>query len=171
VWEILYGNTSKTVAFYDGTTIEDFELLVKPSLADSQSLLGGALPGFDGVKINLSADRIKDKAVLVCFFDMNQRPSRNCIAQIAKQAQQIGQSNTATVAIQTSKVEQSALSKWIQNKEIPFPVGTIQGHADEIRSVWGVRALPWLILTDKQHVVRAEGFALTELDEKLKANK
>jgi hypothetical protein len=29
--------------------------------------------------------------------------------------------------------------------------------------------LPWLILTDKQHVVSAEGIELGELDEKMKA--
>jgi len=30
-----------------------------------------------------------------------------------------------------------------------------------------VRLLPWLILTDKQHIVIAEGFGLDELDEKI----
>lgn len=28
----------------------------------------------------------------------------------------------------------------------------------------GVKAVPWLILTDKSHIVRAEGFAVGELD-------
>ena len=32
---------------------------------------------------------------------------------------------------------------------------------------WGVRAQPWLILTDKEHVVRAEGFSVDELDDKI----
>ena len=42
----------------------------------------------------------------------------------------------------------------------------IQGDA-KTRFTWGVRSLPWLILTDAKHVVRAEGFALTELDDKI----
>ena len=29
-----------------------------------------------------------------------------------------------------------------------------------------VKSLPWLILTDNQHIVQAEGFNLDELDEK-----
>ena len=37
--------------------------------------------------------------------------------------------------------------------------------------VLGVKSLPWMVLTDKQQVVRAEGFAFAELDEKLKVNK
>jgi len=30
-----------------------------------------------------------------------------------------------------------------------------------------VRSLPWLILADKQHIAQAEGFAVSELDEKI----
>jgi len=31
-----------------------------------------------------------------------------------------------------------------------------------------VKSLPWLILTDKQHIVRSQDFNLDELDEKVK---
>jgi hypothetical protein len=31
-----------------------------------------------------------------------------------------------------------------------------------------VKSLPWLILTDKAHIITAEGFGLDELDEKIK---
>ncbi|MHC4489383.1 MAG: hypothetical protein ACYS9C_12915 [Planctomycetota bacterium] len=41
---------------------------------------------------------------------------------------------------------------------------------EKTRFTWGIQALPWLILTDKQHVVTAEGFTLTELNEKLSSN-
>jgi len=29
---------------------------------------------------------------------------------------------------------------------------------------WGVKSLPWLILTDRKHVVTTEGFGLNNLD-------
>jgi hypothetical protein len=167
VWEISYGNTSKTIAFYDGTTIEDFELVVKPSLTDTQSLVGGALPGFDGIKIDLSAAQNKDKAMLVCFFDMNQRPSRNAIIQLVRKAEELKQKGVAVVAIQTSKVAEETLDKWIKGQSISFQVGMVRGDEEEIRFTWGVKSLPWLILTDKQHIVRAEGFNINELDEKI----
>lgn len=32
---------------------------------------------------------------------------------------------------------------------------------------WGVKSLPWLILTDNKHSVVAEGFSLTELENQL----
>jgi hypothetical protein len=53
--------------------------------------------------------------------------------------------------------------------KVTFPIGTIEGDAEQVRRAFGVRGLPWLILTDKRHVVRAEGFPLTELDEHLEA--
>ena len=33
---------------------------------------------------------------------------------------------------------------------------------------WDIRALPWLILMDSDRIVRAEGFAVTELDQKVR---
>jgi hypothetical protein len=33
--------------------------------------------------------------------------------------------------------------------------------------VWGIESPPWLILTDVEHVVTAEGFPISELDKKL----
>ena len=165
VWQVSYGETSKTVAFYENMVIDDFELIVQsePSL-----LAGNVLPGFDGIDIDIAAGQTKNKIMLVCFFDMNQRPSRNCIMQIAKKTRQIQQNDTIIVAVQVSKVEQNSLSDWIKKYNIPFPVGTITGDEVEIRSVWGVRALPWLILADREHIVRSEGFTPADLDEKLK---
>jgi protocatechuate 3,4-dioxygenase beta subunit len=168
IWEILYGDTSKTIAFYDGTAIEDFELVVKPSLTDAQSLVGGALPRFDDIKIDISADQIKDKAMLVCFFDMNQRPSRNAIIQLVRQAEELKQKGVAVMAIQTSKVDEETLNKWIKDQSISFPVGMVRDDEEEIRFTWGVKSLPWLILTDKNHVVYAEGFAVNELQQRIR---
>jgi len=39
----------------------------------------------------------------------------------------------------------------------------IQGDEEKIRFTWGVKFLPWLILTDKQHIVQADGFSINEL--------
>jgi hypothetical protein len=55
----------------------------------------------------------------------------------------------------------------VKKYKIPFPVGMVQGDDKKSRFVWGVRSLPWLILTNRKHIVRAEGFSLTEIDEKI----
>jgi uncharacterized GH25 family protein/peroxiredoxin len=167
VWKISYGETSETIAFYDGTKIENFELIVKPDPAQAQSLVGKALPAFDGIEIDLPADYAKGKAVLVCFFDMEQRPSRYSMFQLAKKADQLTQKGVTVVAVQISQVDEDKLSQWAKNYGIPFPVGMAQGDQNEIRAAWGVKSLPWLILTDKDHTIREEGFGLTDLDDRL----
>ncbi len=43
-----------------------------------------------------------------------------------------------------------------------------EGDENKIAIAWGVKSLPWLILTDKDHIVSSNGFSLNELDEKLK---
>lgn len=42
----------------------------------------------------------------------------------------------------------------------------IQGDEEKIRFNWGVKSLLWLILTDKNHIIMAEGFNIAELSEK-----
>jgi hypothetical protein len=134
------------------------------------SLLGKTLPDLKGISVVFSPGQHKDKMILVCFWDMNQRPSRNCIAQLAGQAEQLRQNGVVIVAIQTSSVDENALDKWTSERNISFPVGTIRSGDEKTRSAWGVKSLPWLILTDRNRIVRAEGFGLSELDGKLEAN-
>ena len=134
------------------------------------SLVNRKLPGFNGIKINLNPDQIQDKMMLLCFFDMNQRPSRNCLLQLSKKTKELTSKDVVVVAVQTSKVDEDKLNDWIQKNNIHFPVGMVEGDEKKTRFTWGVRSLPWLILTDAEHVVTAEGFSLTELDEKLNGN-
>jgi len=55
----------------------------------------------------------------------------------------------------------------VRKQGISFPVGMIQGDEEKTHIAWGgVRSLPWLILTDRKHIVRATGFSINELDEK-----
>jgi len=167
IWQISYGDTSKTIGFYNGTTIEEFELIVKRKLANAVSLVNRPLPGFDSIKIDLTTEQTKGKIMLVCFFDMNQRPSRYFIRQLSNRAKELKSKGLFIIAIQAAKVDADALNVWVKEFGIPFPVGTIEGDANETRADWSVRSLPWLILTDSQHVIHAEGFAVSDLDEKI----
>jgi len=128
-------------------------------------LPGDALPDFDGIKIDFPAQDSKNKMLLFCFFDIQQRSSRNCINQLAKQAEQLKQQGIIVVPVQSSKINENKLDEWLKKYNIPFPVGMIEGDKEEIRFNWGVKSLPWLILTDKKYIVRAEGFNINELDE------
>jgi hypothetical protein len=132
------------------------------------SLVGKPLPDMNGVTIDFTPTQVQGKMVLVCFFDMNQRPSRYCITQLAKQAEQLEEKGLTVVAVQASKIELETLNQWVKKNNIHFSVGMVRGDDDKIRFAWGIESLPWLILTNRTHIVRAEGFSLGELDNKLK---
>jgi len=133
-------------------------------------LTGKPLPNMKELGVGSDPNQTKDKMLLVCFFDMNQRPSRHCITQLAKQAEQLKRKGAIIIAVQASKVDETALREWVKNNGISFPVGMVQGDEEKTMFNWGVKALPWLIVTDRERTVRAEGFGLDELDKKLKAN-
>ena len=126
------------------------------------------LPDMKQFGVLQDPNQTKDKMILVCFFDMNQRPSRNCMRQLNVKAQELKTKGVFTVAVHASKIDDNKLRLWIRRYRINFPVGMIVTDTKKTRITWGVRSLPRLILTDNGHIVRAEGFAINELDEKIK---
>ena len=132
------------------------------------SLVGRPLPELKEIGIDLPPGDVDGKMLLVCFFDMEQRPSRHCVKQLAKQAGQLKSKGVTVMAVQASKVDQNALDEWVKKYNIPFSVGMIRDDAENARFTWGVRSLPWLILTDEKHIIKASGFPMIELDAYLK---
>jgi len=130
------------------------------------ALVGKSLPLFSDMRFNFIPKSVGKKAILMCFFDLNQRPSRQAVTELRKTAQQLSEKDLIIVAVQVSKIDENTLSKWVKENSIPFPVGMVRGNEEKIRFAWGVQSLPWLILTDLEHIVRAEGFGLSELDAK-----
>jgi hypothetical protein len=136
----------------------------------AESLVGKPLPSFDNIRINLTGEQMNSGLILVCFFDMEQRPSRNCILQLSKRVQELKAKGIVTIAVQTSKIDKGKLDEWIKDNDITIPMGIIKSDFEKTLFTWGVKSLPWLILTDKEHIVTAEGFSLDELDEKIRTS-
>ncbi|MBN2589392.1 MAG: hypothetical protein JXA96_05995, partial [Sedimentisphaerales bacterium] len=88
-----------------------------------------------------------------------------------KRIQGLNEKGIEVAAIQTSIREQSEIDNWIKEISIPFQVRMIQEDLEKVRTEWGIKALPWMILTDKEHNVIAEGFSIDELNERIKENK
>ena len=130
-------------------------------------LPGEALPNFVGIEANLNPDQTKDKIMLVCFFDIQQRPSRSCVIRLSKQAEKLKQQGIIVVAVQASKVDENKLNDWVKKNNIPFHVGMIEDEEEKIRFKWGVKSLPWLIMTDNKHIILTKGFNINELNGKL----
>ncbi len=73
------------------------------------------------------------------------------------------------LTVHASKIDENALNKWVENYNIPYSVGMVQGDVEKTHFTWGVKSLPWLILANRKHIVRAEDFRLSELNEKINA--
>ncbi len=166
-WTILYKKTSRTVVLYEGAKTEDIELVVEPDYTNPISLTGKPLPRFENIKFDFSPEQTKNRRILVCFWDMNQRPSRNCILELVKRTKELEEKGVAVVLIQASGINENKLNEWVTKNDILFPIGMIEGDEEKIRFSWSVKSLPWLILTDKKHIVQAEGFSINELNESI----
>ncbi len=169
VYVFLEQSPAAEYKWHDGEVVDFQGRKVDYRPKNPQSLLGKLLPSLEDFGLRLSQVRDSNNTIVICFWDMEQRPSRHCITQLAKQADQLKEKGMTVVAVQASKVDENTLNEWVKKNNIPFPVGMVQGDEEKTRFAWGVKALPWLILTDRRHVVVAEGFALTELENKIKA--
>jgi len=145
------------------------KLLTYPYRPEPPGLVGKALPPFEGIKVDFAQDEARGKMIVVCFWDMQQRPSRNCILEVSKEAQELKAKDVVVVAVQASRIDPNTLNEWVKENNIPFQIGIVQGDEEKTSFAWGVKSLPWLILTDRKHIVTAEGFGVKELDKNLKA--
>ncbi|MBN1973525.1 MAG: carboxypeptidase regulatory-like domain-containing protein [Sedimentisphaerales bacterium] len=170
VWKVVFGDITKTFAFYESNIINDFEIVVDDKQSNPQKLTGKALPDFEGIKTEFNIEKVKEKKMLICFFDIEQRPSRNCILELSKKTQELKVKDIEVLLIHASKIEKEYIDKWSREYNVSFSVGMIETNEEQIRFNWGVKALPWLILTDKNHIVIAEGFSITELAENLETS-
>lgn len=130
-------------------------------------LVGKMLPEFAEIGVNVSPEQAKDKRVLVCFWDMQQRPSRHYIMKLAEKAGILDDKGITVLCVHTSNLGTKTIDEWMKNSNIPFPAKTMAENPKKARYAWGVKSLPWLILTDREHTVEANGFSLTELDERI----
>jgi hypothetical protein len=166
VFTIAGTNIPKGTRITDRISGRDYVYGISPISATP--LINKPLPELEAVGVDVLPSDTNDRMILVCFFDMEQRPSRSCVVQLARRAPELEERDVVVVAIHASKVDESKLGEWLKKNDVPFPAGTVAGDEERLRFTWGVKSLPWLILTDRNHVVTAEGFGLAELGDELK---
>ncbi len=120
------------------------------------TLLDQNLPDLSSLGIDLPPNALEGKKLMICFFDVTQRPSRHCITQLANQTDSLKDKGIVCIAVQVSQVDPELLKQWIPTRT-PFVVEPTNGIPDKTRFDWGVPALPWLIQTDNNHKIVSEG--------------
>jgi hypothetical protein len=148
-------------------TVREYDKQTRsPIAAEARTLADKALPSLPEISAEF-AGTAEGKPVLICFFDFTLRGSRHAVTTLAARAAELEEGGVAALAVDVSGTAPEGLNNWAVSASIPFRVVGIGENAETRRLEWGVKGLPWLILADKEHVVRAEGFALDELGEKL----
>ena len=138
-------------------------------LAKAPSLVGKPLPALTNFRIAPGPGDFDRQMVLLYFFDFQQRPSRHWMTQLLKQAEELKKGGVLVIAVQTSTVDRDVLESYVATNRVAFALGIIGTDEEKTRFDWGVKSQPWMILTDRHHIVRAEGFRLAELNGKLEA--
>ena len=132
------------------------------------SLLNMPLPALPDLSKDLSQIQTGDKPLLVCLCDIQQRSSRQCLSRLSKKVSALSAKGFTIVVVQVSKVHLERHQAWLKEARLDLPIHMCECDFEVRKAAWAVKGLPWLILTDKSHVVRAEGFALNELDFRIK---
>jgi hypothetical protein len=131
------------------------------------SLKGKLLP--DLAAVELSGDAAPaGKPLLLCLFDIEQRPSRRFVKQLADQHEALRQKGLTVLGVQAAVTTADSFKEWKDGNPVPFPVGRLAEKADKTKWASEVESLPWLILIDGDRRVTAEGFPLDELETKMK---
>jgi len=143
--------------------------IVRPA-REAPSLVNTALPALDPLGLGALQTQARNRSVLLCFLDVQQRPSRSCLQQLTAQAQELQAKGIAVAGVQALNMDRDELDKWLRENDVRFPVGVIPADEERTRSAWGVKSLPWMILTDQDHKVLAEGFGVDKLDEMMGRN-
>jgi hypothetical protein len=133
--------------------------------SEPPDLVGKALP--ESEDILTLPGQAKDGRMLVCFWDMQQRPSRHYLKKLAEKAGNLADKGVTVLCVHACEIDEESLNEWIRDCNVPFAAKTITHDVEKIRFAWGVKSLPWLILTDQKHIVKANGFSLAELDERI----
>jgi hypothetical protein len=133
------------------------------------SLKNKTLPPLGPLGVDLPADQLKGKMILLCVFDMDQRPSRRCISQLVQRADELKKQDIAVILVQATPTAADALKTFADANKVSYPISAVKEKPEDVLRKFGAASLPWLILTDRNHTVRAEGFGVDELDERIKA--
>jgi hypothetical protein len=110
-----------------------------------------------------------NKPILLCLFDSQQRPSRHFLRQVTGEHEALRQKGLVVLGVQAAVIDSRSFQQWKGSNAFPFPVGQVAEESAQTVWVTGIASLPWLVLTDPQRRIAAEGFALEEIDAKLKA--
>ena len=150
---------------------EHFKAYIPPA-----SLVGQKLPDLSSLEIGYDPGRIPNRKTLVCFVDVTQHASQSAIRYLNKIQYDLQQRKVALVCVQVTPFDEDKFNAWKKDNKIRLPIAALPGDAwwnakkkllnlnppsnrpGILAEKWGVRSLPWMILTDEDQTIMATGF-------------
>jgi protocatechuate 3,4-dioxygenase beta subunit len=131
-----------------------------------RSLKGATLPELAG--FGLPGDCAPaGKPVLLCLVDIEQRPSRRFLTKLAEQNESLRKKDVTIIGLQAAVISTDSFAQWKDASAVPFALGRLTEKTDQTKWASEVESFPWLILTDSERKVVAEGFPAEELEAEL----
>lgn len=164
------GGMGRTFA-YGGDT--DVKVVLGEELTHTggASLIGRKLPDLTRFEAEGLPKPVAGRRTLVCFFDPSPPPAQDCLKRLVAMAPNLRRDGVDLLCIEATAMKADRLTRWKREQRITLPMGTTEPEPVKIRQEWAVRSIPWLILTDSDGIVTAEGFDLDQLSAKLREDR
>jgi hypothetical protein len=107
------------------------------------------------------------RPVLLCFIDIRQPSSRQCVMELVRKADALEAKGIITIVRQASPEGTRELYAQLDAHCTAFPWHLAGQDFAARKAAWGIKSLPWLILTDRRHAVVAAGSKWDELDKRM----
>jgi len=147
---------------------KDLRVILGRDLWGEASLLGKPLPDPAQLCSDLARFKADGKPILVCFGDIRGERYRQLLPKLATKMKALAAKDVAVIVLQYVKVNPTQYQAFIKANALPFPIHVVEGDFETKKIPWCVKSGNWLILADKQHIVRAERLEIDRLEEAIK---
>ncbi len=132
--------------------------------AEAISLQSKPLPTLKTITGKTNTDlAVVGQPALICFADLEQRPSRRLLKRLDGQLNMLQAKGIAIIVIDVSGSSSKSLKAWQEKNKILFDIIPAAVGFEQLTKDWGAKSLPWLILTDQEQRVLKEGLPLDEV--------
>ena len=144
---------------------KDLRVILGRDLWGEASLLGKPLPDPTQLCSYLARFKADGKPILVCFGDIRGERYRQLLPKLATKMKALAAKDVAVIVFQYAKVNPTQYQAFINANALPFPIHVVEGDFEAKKIAWCVKSGNWMILADKQHIVRAERLEIDRLEE------
>jgi Carboxypeptidase regulatory-like domain len=168
----VYAGREKISQTIDDVTKAGEIKLVVPYSDNLRYYMGRSTPKFAGKTLPSLADlglkdseaAAKDKRRLLCLWDKDQNESDMFLRKLAAIVPSLEVKDLYVATVHLKAIEGAALKQWMISRTIRFPAGVANDAGVKALKELGITKTPLLILADKEGVIRADSFPISELE-------